>query len=172
VLYCLPGLLIISSRNVYFKLHKKMEVLDYMYKLFITLSLIVFVSFSGSWAADDTIPVVPGNYLINTTTRSNMSPNPETTKEEDCIKETFFKPRMILPDDGSCTASNVKKNGNKLTFDIKCKGNKKMPAMTGKAEASTTSSTVSSKLKLVGVFQGQDFSVNSESEGKRTGDCK
>jgi len=140
-----------------------------MYKLII-VSLIVLVSFSGSWAADNSILVVPGNYLIETTTSSNMSPNPQIDTEEDCITDTFFNPKMALPDE-SCSASNVKKNGNKLTFDIKCEGGQMMPAMTGKAEASSTSSTISFNLKMVGTFQGQEFSVNSKSEGKRIGNC-
>jgi hypothetical protein len=141
-----------------------------MYKLII-VSLIVFVSFSGSWAADDSIPVVPGNYNIKTTTRSNVSPNPQIDIEDQCVADTSFNPKMALPDE-SCSVSNVKKSGNKLSFDVKCAGNQMMPAMTGKAEASTTSSTISLHYKMVGVIQGQEFSVDSTSEGNRTGNCK
>ena len=120
------------------KLHNIMEVVDCMYRFVIIVSLIVLVSSSGSWAMDDSIPVVPGYYKIKTTTRSNMSPNPQVDTEEQCVVDTSFNPRMALPDE-SCLASNVKKNGNKLSFDIKCEGNQMMPAMTGKADASTTS---------------------------------
>jgi len=152
------------------ELYNIMEVLDYMYRLALVASLIVLVSFSGSWAADDSIPVVPGYYKIKTTTRSNMNPNPQTDTEEQCVVDTSFNPSMALPDE-SCSASNVKKKGNKLSFDIKCEGNQMMPAMTGKADASTTSSTLSLHYKMVGVVQGQEVSVDSTSEGKRTGDC-
>ncbi len=143
-----------------------------MFKLILSVSLMVLISFSVSLAADDSIKVVPGNYSITTTTRSNMSPNPKTDTEEQCITDTSFNPRMSLPDDNSCNASNVKKSGNKLAFDIKCEGGQMMPPMTGKAGASTTSSTVNYQIKMVGAFQGQEFSINSVSEGKRTGDCK
>lgn len=77
---------------------------------------------------------------------------------------------MALPDE-SCSVSNVKKSGNKLSFDVKCASNQMMPAMTGKAEASTTSSTISLHYKMVGVIQGQEISVDSTSEGNRTGEC-
>ncbi len=143
-----------------------------MLKIILFVPLMVAMCFSASIAADDSIPVVPGNYSITTTTSSNMSTNPKTDTEEQCIKDTSFNPRMSLPDDESCTATNVKKSGNKLTYDVKCQGSEAMPSMTGKAEASTTSSTVNYKIKMVGSFQGQDFSVKSNSEGKRTGDCK
>lgn len=152
------------------ELHNIMEVVDYMYRLAIIVSLMVLVSSSGSWAANDSITVVPGNYKIKTTTRSNLSPNPKTDTEEQCIMDTSFNPKMALPDE-SCSAINVKKNGNKLSFDFKCEGNQRMPAMTGKADANTTSSTLSLHYKMVGVMQGQEVSVDSTSEGKRTGDC-
>jgi hypothetical protein len=147
-----------------------MEVVDYMYRLAIIVSLIVLVYFSGSWAADDSIPVVPGNYKIKTTTRSNMSPNPQTDIDDQCIMDTSFTPSMALPDE-SCSTSNVKKSGNKISFDAKCTGNQRMPAMTEKVEMSTTSSTLSFHSKMVGVMKGQEFSVDSTSEGSRTGDC-
>jgi hypothetical protein len=148
-----------------------MEVVGNMYRLTLLVSLIVLVSFSGSWAADNTIVVVPGNYKIKTTTRSNMNPNPQSDIEDQCVTDTLFYPQMALPDE-SCTPSNVKKSGNKLSFDFKCTGNQIMPAMTGKADVSATSSTLSLHYKMVGVNQGQEFSVDSTSEGKRTGDCK
>jgi len=149
-----------------------MEVVDNMYRLTLIVSLIVLVSFSGSWAADNTIVVVPGNYKIKTTTRSNMNANPQIDIEDECLPDSSYNIKSFLPDDEACSANNVKKSGNKLTFDIKCEGGQSMPAMTGKAEASATSSTISSHFKMVGTFQGQEFSVDSTSEGNRTGDCK
>jgi len=148
-----------------------MEVVDNMYRLTLIFSLIVLVSFSGSWAADNSIAVVPGNYKIKTTTRSNVNPNPQIDIEDQCVADTSFNPKMALPDE-NCSASNVKKSGNKLSFDVKCTGDQMMPAMTGKAEASATSKTLSLHYKMVGVIQGQEFSVDSTSEGNRTGDCK
>ncbi len=142
-----------------------------MFKLILFVPIMFLVSFSASFAADDSIKVVPGNYSITTTTKSNMSPNPQIETEEQCITDTSFNPGMAIPDEG-CSTSNVKKSGNTLAFDIKCTGGEMMPPMTGKAEASTTSSTLSYLIKMVGSFQGREFSINSKSEGKRTGDCK
>jgi len=142
-----------------------------MYKIALIVSLSFLVSSSALWAVDDSIPIVPGKYTITTTTSSNLSPNPTSETEEKCIPTESFNPRMALPDE-SCSVSNIKKSGNKLTFDIKCTGGKTVPPMTGKTVASTTSSTLNFQMKMVGAFQGQEFSVNSKSEGKRTGDCK
>jgi len=52
------------------ELHNIMEVVDYMYRLAIIVSLMVLVSSSGSWAANDSITVVPGNYKIKTIAKS------------------------------------------------------------------------------------------------------
>jgi len=142
-----------------------------MYKLTLIVSLVVLVSFSGSWAADDFITVVPGKYNIKTTTRSNMSPNPQIETQEHCIGKASHNTKSFLPDDENCSASNVKKSGNKITFDFKCTGDERMPAMTGKADASASSSTLSSHFKMTGVAQGQEFSVDTTSEGSRTGSC-
>lgn len=143
-----------------------------MYRLTLIVSLMVLVSFSGSRAADDSIKVVPGNYKITTTTRSNVDPNPQIDTQDQCIGKTSYNTKSFLPDDESCKASNVKKSGNKLSFDVKCTGDQRMPAMTGKADASATSSTLSSHFKMAGVFQDQEVSIDSTSEGIRTGDCK
>lgn len=143
-----------------------------MSKFLVYGSLVFILSFSASFAADYSIPVVPGNYSITTTTRSNMNPNSQVDIEDQCITDSSFNPSMAVPDEGSCSTSNVKKSGNNLKFDIKCGGGDLMPPMTGKAEANTTSSTIKFKIKMVGSFQGQEFSVNSKSEGKRTGPCK
>jgi hypothetical protein len=143
-----------------------------MFKLILSASLMVLISFSVSLAADDSIKVVPGNYSITTTTRSNMSPNPMTDTEDKCITDTSYNPRSFMSEDDGCTASNMKKNANKLNFDIKCNAGQGMPNMAGKGEASATSSTISSHYKMAGTFQGREVSWDSKSEGKRTGDCK
>ena len=82
-----------------------------------------------------------------------------------------FKPSMAIPDEEGCTTKNVKKSGRKLTFDISCKQTDYSPAMNGSAEASTTDNTISYHIKMSGKVQGQDFSVDSKSEGKRSGPC-
>jgi len=143
-----------------------------MFKLILFVPIVFLVSSSASFAADDSIKVVPGNYSITTTARSNMKPNPEIETEDQCIKESSYNPGSFMSEDDGCTASNMKKTGNKITFDIKCDPGQGMPNMTGKGEASATSSTISSHYKMAGTFQGMDISFDSKSEGKHTGDCK
>jgi len=143
-----------------------------MLKLILFVPLLFLVSFSVSLAAGDSIKVVPGNYSITTTTKSNMKSNPDIETEDKCIKDAFYNPKQFMSEDDGCTASNMKKSGNKLTFDIKCEAGEGMPNMTGKGEASATSSTISSHYKMAGTFQGMEVSWDSKSEGKRTGDCK
>ncbi|NIU87485.1 MAG: DUF3617 family protein, partial [Nitrosopumilaceae archaeon] len=63
-----------------------------------------------------------------------------------------------MPDEEACTVSNVKKSDNKLTFDMKCSGTQAMPTMTGKAEISSDGKNVSSKYKMVGSYEGSNFS--------------
>lgn len=142
-----------------------------MNKFQLSAIILVLGFVSASYATEDFIKVVPGNYSFTTTTRSNMNPNPKIETEDDCITQESVNIKEFLPDPDSCSTSNVNKNGNSLSFDIKCSGGQ-MPPMKGKAEISATSSTVESHYKIVGSFQGQEFSVNSDSKGQRTGDCE
>lgn len=134
--------------------------------------ILVFGFVSASYAAEDFIKVTPGNYFFTTTTRSNKHPNPKIETEDDCIKENSVNIKEFLPDPESCFANNVYKSGNSLSFDIKCSGGRIMPPLKGKAMISATSSTVESHYKILGSYQGQEFSLYSESKGQRTGDCK
>lgn len=139
---------------------------------FLTAALMLMLGLaSAAHSTDDSIDVTPGNYNITTTTRSNMSPNPKLETKDECIREKSVNVKTFMPDDDACSHSNVQKSGNNLTFDLKCQGGNMIPAMIGKAEVSATSSTISSHYKMVGSFQGQEFSVDTRSEGKRTGDC-
>jgi len=142
-----------------------------LFKLSLIVSFVILISVSASRAADNSIPVVPGQYSVKTTTNSNLSPEPKTQTEEHCIPIDKFTPSMALPD-ATCTASNVKKSSNVLTFDIKCPGNDERPPMTSKAEIVTTKSTLNIKMEIVNTFEDKVYSVNSLSEGKRIGDCK
>ncbi len=101
-----------------------------------------------------------------------MSQNPQIETEDECLDKTLVGVKDFLPDDDVCTASNIKKSGNKLTFDMKCEGSQAVPAMSGKAEISATSSTVRSHYKMVGSYQGQEFSIDTESVGQNKGPCK
>lgn len=142
-----------------------------MYKFSLIVSFVMLLSFTTAGAADNSIPIVPGQYSVKRTTSSNLNPEPKTETVENCIPTDSFNPSMALPD-ASCTANNIKKSGNKLTFDIKCDGGQSMPPMTGKTKVSTTSSTLKIEMDMLTTFQGKEFAINSKSEAKRIGDCK
>jgi len=142
-----------------------------LFKLSLIVSFVILISVSASRAADNSIPVVPGQYSVKTTTSSNLSPELKSVTEEHCIPIDKFTPSMALPDT-TCTASNVKKSSNVLTFDFKCPGNEERPPMTSKTEVVTTKSTLKIKMDIVNTFDDKIYSVNSLSEGKRIGDCK
>ena len=108
---------------------------------------------------------------ITITTRSNMSPNPKTTVKDVCVENEVFDPNNALSSLEECTVNNVKKNANKVGFDVDCKGGQRMPAMTGKGECSTSETELKCHFKMVGTFRGQEFSIDTVREGKRTGDC-
>lgn len=139
------------------------------------LSLIVlFIALGGmsiSAAAEDSIPLTPGQYSVKTTTSSNLKPEPKSLTEERCIPIDKFTPSMVLPDT-SCSASNVKKSSNVLTFDIKCPGNEERPPMTAKAELVTTKSTFKIKMDAVSTFDDKEYIIDSSIESKRIGECK
>lgn len=143
-----------------------------MYKIVLALTIFLLVPTLDSIATDQTIDVIPGSYDITTKTTSNFNPNGQIDNDIDCMKNNQVGVKDFMPDEEACTASNIKKSGNKLTFDMKCEGSQAMPAMTGKAEISADGKNISSKYKMVGSYQGQEFSINSESTGKNTGPCK
>ena len=142
-----------------------------MRNILLAVSLVLIIPTLDAMAADNTIKIEPGLYDITTKTRSNFNDNPQIENEDECLDKTTVGVKDFLPDGDACSASNVKKSGNKLSFDMKCTGTQAMPAMTGKAEISATSTTVKSHYKMVGSFQGQDFSIDSESMGKHKGPC-
>ena len=141
-----------------------------MFKLSLIVSFAVLASFSTAWA-EESLPVVPGLYSVKTTTSSNLSPESKSETAEHCIPIDKFTPQSLLPD-ATCTATNVKKSGNKLRFDITCPGNVERPPMTGKAEVVTTKSTLNIKMENVSTFEDKVYSMNALREMKRIGDCK
>lgn len=139
-----------------------------------TLTLVMILAagaVAGARAQDATLNVTPGKYMIKKETSSNMKPEPVIKTEEKCISEPVFKPEDALPDKESCSVSNVKKDGDTLTFDIDCKGGAQTLPMKGTAEYSVTSSTISWSIMLKGEMQGKEVTINSKAEGKRMGDC-
>jgi len=140
----------------------------------ITIAALIFVSqisFTPAGAEDVTLNVTPGMYTITSNTRSNMNPDPKSTVMDVCVQEEVFDPKNALSSLEECSVNNVKKNADTVGFDIDCKGGQRMPAMTGKGECSTSETELHCHFKVVGTFQGQEFSIDTVRDGKRTGDC-
>ena len=129
-------------------------------------------TFAGARAEDAVLNVTPGNYQIKRETSSNDDPKAIVNNEEKCITDKVFNPVSALPSNAGCTASNVKKSGNTVTFDIFCKGGPEMPPLTGKAEYSSNGMAIGWNIVLNGEFEGKPMTFINKAEGKRVGDCK
>jgi len=116
--------------------------------------------------------VTPGNYQIKRETSSNADPNAIVNEEEKCIRDAVFDPVSALPSNAGCTASNVKKNGNTVSFDIDCTGGAQMPPLKGTAEYSSNGMAIGWNIVLKGEVDGKPLTIVNKAEGKRIGDCK
>jgi hypothetical protein len=128
--------------------------------------------FAGALAEDAILDVTPGNYRITRETTSSDTTEPIINNEERCIRDKVFNPVSALPQNRGCTAGNVKKNGNTVTFDIKCTGGPEMPPMTGKAEYSSNGMAIGWNIVFTVEVDGKPMTIVNKAEGKRVGDCK
>lgn len=128
--------------------------------------------FAGAQAEDAVLNVTPGNYQIKRETSSNDEPQGVVHNEEKCITDKVFNPVSALPSKAGCSASNVRKSGNTVSFDIDCTGGEQMPPLTGKAEYSSNGMAIGWNIVLNGQFEGQPVTIVTKAEGKRIGDCK
>ena len=130
------------------------------------------LAFAGARAEDAVLNVTPGNYQIKRETSSNDDPNAVVNNEEKCITDKVFDPVSALPSNAGCTASDVKKTGNTVRFNINCTGGDRMPPLTGKAEYSSNGMAIGWNIVLNGQFEGKPVTIINKAEGKRVGDCK
>jgi len=126
----------------------------------------------GAKAEDIYLNVTPGNYLIKRETSSDTDPNAINNDEEKCITDPIFSPVKALPPNGGCSASNVKKSGNTVTFDINCTGGPQMPPLKGTAEYSSNGVAIGWNIVLKGDIDGKPMTIVNKATGKRIGDCK
>lgn len=128
-------------------------------------------------AEDANLAVTPGMYTITSKTSSNMSPEPKTKIADLCIDKEFLDPSDYLPSAAQCSLDNVKKDGNKVSFDIACKSGEStkdrpgLPEMNGKGDCSTTETELYCRFQMTGSVQDREFSIDAVREGRRTGDC-
>ncbi len=139
------------------------------------LLLVLFFAalpFAGVRAEDAVLNVTPGNYQIKRETSSDDDPKGVVHNEEKCITDKVFNPVSALPSKAGCSASNVKKSGNTVSFDINCTGGEQMPPLTGKAEYSSNGMAIGWNIVFTGEVEGKPWTIVNKAEGKRTGDCK
>lgn len=86
-------------------------------------------------------------------------------------RECFQKGDVDNPEkasgDKSCKMSNVKKIGNKTTWNMRCDRNGEMT--TGSGEQTTAADSYNGKMQLVSKTNGQDFKMTMAYSGKRVG---
>jgi len=114
----------------------------------VIFSISVFILFSPFSSSDDTLSITPGKYLIVSTEKTNLLPSPKL-----------------------CSAANLIKKGNKITYDVTCKGDRSMPAMSGNVEFSSTGTMFTYDLKMNGSIEGTEYNVHNHGEGERLGEC-
>jgi uncharacterized protein DUF3617 len=150
-----------------------------MKRVMLTAALILLapLAFTDARAEDPALPITPGMYTVTSTTSSNLNPDPSTKIMDVCIDEQVIDPSSYLPSNAHCSLQNVKKDGNKASFDIVCKGGESatgkpgLPDMTGKGDCSTEETALYCHFKMVGVVNDREFSIDSVREGKRIGEC-
>jgi len=137
----------------------------------VIFSISAFIFFSPFSNSDDTLSITPGKYLIVSTEKTNLSTVPKTVTNERCIKEKEFDPKITLPSPKLCSAANVKKKGDKITYDVTCKGDRSMPAMSGNVEFSSTGTMFTYDLIMNGSIEGTEYNIHNHGEGERLGKC-
>ncbi|HKQ33596.1 MAG TPA: DUF3617 family protein [Thermodesulfobacteriota bacterium] len=138
------------------------------YALILVMAALPLIS---AKAEEAVLHVTPGNYLIKRETSSNADPNSINKDEEKCITDPVFNPVKALPPNGGCSASNVKKSGNTVTYDITCTGGSELPPLTGTAEYSSNGMAIGWNIVLKGEIDGKPMTIINKAEGKRIGDC-
>jgi Protein of unknown function (DUF3617) len=141
-------------------------------RAYMVLMLFLAGAAAAAYAADATIDVTPGKYSIKKETSSSLQPDPVVKTEERCITDAVFNPVEALPSKENCSAKNVKKTGNTVTFDIECKGGPQMPPLNGKAEYSSNGVGIAWNIVMQGEADGKGFTITSKAEGRRVGSCQ
>ncbi|MEW6144590.1 MAG: DUF3617 family protein [Thermodesulfobacteriota bacterium] len=139
---------------------------------YVTVMFLAALPMTGASAQDAVLDVTPGNYKISRETTSSDTAEPIVNNEERCIRDKVFNPVSALPQNRGCTAKNVKKSGNTVTFDITCTGGAEMPPMTGKAEYSSNGMAIGWNIEFKVDVEGKTLTIVNKAEGKRVGDCK
>ncbi|MFI5322525.1 MAG: DUF3617 domain-containing protein [Thermodesulfobacteriota bacterium] len=140
-------------------------------RVFMGIMLLTAVITAAAYAEDITVSVTPGKYSMKNEMSSNLQPDPVVKTGEKCITYRVYNPVDSLPDKANCSAINVKKKGNTVTYDIKCKGGTDQPPFNGKAEYSSNGMEIALTIVMNGEAEGKTVTITSKTRGKRVGAC-
>ncbi len=127
--------------------------------------LVAYLSSLISFAAQ----AAPGEYwevTIKTETAGMPSRMPPSTTRECFRKDEVQNPEKLSGGD-NCKTSNVKKTGNKTTWNMRCDQNGEIT--TGSGEQITSADSYSGKTQMVSKVNGRSFKMNMIYSGKRIG---
>ncbi|MFA9408382.1 MAG: DUF3617 domain-containing protein [Candidatus Dadabacteria bacterium] len=137
----------------------------------INIAIVLFALSSGVLHAEGELVIKPGKYKLTKTTKTNFDSVAATRTTEECITNPDLDPESILPNKENCKINNLKTANNKTSFDFICTEQGKNSTLKGQAEYSTNESSISSNIRLEGLFDGKELIVESSGKGERIGDC-
>lgn len=120
--------------------------------------------------AQDMPKIKPGKYEVTTKMRSSLDNALSKKTIERCIQGTSINPQSFLPDPERCSIANLKKSGNKSSFDIKCTSPDGLNLI-GSMEYTVGQTSFSYKFKLEAPYNDGVFQIDSDGVAKRVGDC-
>lgn len=112
----------------------------------------------------------PGNYEITTKMRSSLDNALSKKTIERCIQGNTINPQSFLPDPERCSLTNLKKTGNKSSFDMSCTSPNGV-ILSGQMEYTVEQTSFSYKFKLNAPQNGGTFEIDSEGSAVRKGEC-
>jgi len=137
----------------------------------INIAIVLFALSSGVLHAKGELVIKPGKYKLTKTTKTNFDSVAATRTTEGCITNPDLDPESILPNKENCKINNLKTANNKTSFDFICTEQGKNSTLKGQAEYRTNENSISSNVRLEGLFDGKELIVESSGKGERIGDC-
>ena len=131
----------------------------------------LITAFAGTLGAARAETVKDGEWEITTQMTIPGMPvaiPPVTVRQCITEKERVPKPQS---QNGKCETSAVKSEGNKVTWTVKCTGQRPME---GSGEVTYSGDTMQGKstFQMKNPRNGQDITATQNIQGKRVGDCK
>jgi hypothetical protein len=138
---------------------------------FHSILIIMTGFFLSGIATADGLEIDAGNWEMTSTMTMTMMPAPQTNTVTECIKENVLNPETInMDEENPCDISDVKNDGNSISWSINCPTEGGM-VMTGKWEMASKGDSISGKGSMSTEINGQAMGFDMTWDGKRIGDC-